>query len=100
MQSAKRQVRDHHPFENKADINTEQPQTATQESRQESLQGHKQSGDHRGKAQCNLLPLLETLFVLSLFVFSKTPHSKSVQTHFQGKGNLLLMPSAVYWSLK
>lgn len=39
--SAKRQVRDHHPFENKADINTEQPQAGAQESRQESLQGHK-----------------------------------------------------------
>lgn len=82
--SAKRQVRDHHPFENKADINTEQPQAGAQESRQESLQGHKWSGDHRGKAEC-LLPLLETLFALSLVVFSKTPHSKSVQTHFQGK---------------
>lgn len=68
--SAKRQVRDHHPFENKADINTEQPQAGAQESRQESLQGHKWSGDHRGKAESNLLPLLETLFALSLVVFS------------------------------
>jgi len=52
------------------------------------------SGDHRGKAESNP-PLLETLFVLS-----KIPHSKSVQTHFQTKGKLPLMPAAVYWSLK
>lgn len=57
--SAKRQVRDHHSFENKADINTEQPQAGAQETRQESLQGHKWNGDHRGKAESNLLPLLE-----------------------------------------
>lgn len=47
MQSAKTQVRDRHPFENKADINTKQPQTATPESRQESLQGHKGSWTSR-----------------------------------------------------
>lgn len=76
--SAKRQVRDHHSFENKADINTEQPQAGEQKSRQESLQGHKWNGDHRGKAEFNLLPLLETLFALSFIVFSTTPHSKSV----------------------
>lgn len=83
--SAKRQVRDHHSFENKADINTEQPQAGAQESRQESLQGHKWNGDHRGKAESNLLPLVETLFALSLVVFNTTPHSKSVQTHLEGK---------------
>lgn len=82
--SAKRQVRDDHSFENKADINTEQPQAGAQESRQESLQGHKWNGDHRGKAESNLLPMLGALFALSLVEFS-TPHSKSVQTHFQDK---------------
>lgn len=76
--SAKRQVRDHHSFENKADINTEQPQAGAQESRQGSLQGHRWNGDHRGKAKSNLLSLLETLFALSLVVFKTTPHSKSV----------------------
>lgn len=83
--SAKRQVRDQHSSENKADINTEQPQAGAQESRQESLQGHKWNGDHRGKAESNLLDLLETLFILSRAVFSTTPLSKSIQTHFQDK---------------
>lgn len=45
----------------------------------------KWNGDHRGKAESNLLALLETLFILSRAVFSTTPLSKSIQTHFQDK---------------
>lgn len=59
MQSAKRQVRDHHPFENKADINTEQPQLHRRAGRS-PFKATNGAGDHRGEAESNQSPSLST----------------------------------------